>query len=78
MEYCHRTDYRMLISEIGEHHKKQMEDMSFEFEEKYKNLAHNEKLIQLNVETLQKFADKLDKERANERQMRMKLEEEYV
>ena len=30
------------------------------------------------METLQKFADKLEQERMNERQMRLKLEEEYA
>ena len=31
LEYCNRTDYKMLISQIGEEHQKQMEAMAASF-----------------------------------------------
>ena len=37
----------------------------------------NEKTIKENMGILQKYAQTLEKERLNERQMRLKLEEEY-
>ena len=40
--------------------------------------ANNEKAIKQNMEVLQKYAETLEKERMNERSMRLKLEEEYA
>ena len=43
----------------------------------FEQQAKNEKLLQQNMETMQKYSETLEKERQNERQMRLKLEEEY-
>ena len=34
LEYCCRTDYRMLISEISKEHKKEMENLDLEYQKK--------------------------------------------
>jgi hypothetical protein len=57
----------MLISEIGEEHQKQMEEMSAKYQARFEGLANNEKLLQQNMETLQKYSETLEKERQNER-----------
>lgn len=78
LEYCCRTDYRMLIQEITEEHKKVFEDLEEKYKIKFAEQANNEKIIKQNFEILQKYSETLEKERMNERQMRLKLEEEYT
>ena len=54
-----------------------MEEMEQKFKKQFGEQAKNEKLIKQNMEVMQKYAETLEKERMNERQMRLKLEEEY-
>ena len=54
-----------------------MEEMEQKFKKQFEEQAKNEKLIKQNMEVMQKYAETLEKERMNERQMRLKLEEEY-
>lgn len=78
LEYCCRTDYRMLIQEISLEHQKEMEHQEAKYQAKFAEQANNEKIIKQNMEILQKYSETLEKERMNERQMRLKLEEEYA
>jgi hypothetical protein len=78
LEYCCKTDYRMLISEISKEHKEEMDRMEREFQQKFNEQAQNEMQLKRNIETLQRFSDDLEKEKNSERQMRLKLEEEYM
>jgi len=78
LEYCCRTDYRMLISEISKEHKNELEKLDKEYQEKFKEQANNEKVLKQNMEILQKYSEELERERANERTLRLKLEEEYM
>ena len=78
LEYCCRTDYRMLISEISKEHKKEIEELELKYQARFTEQANNEKSIKQNMEILQKYSETLEKERMNERQMRLKLEEEYT
>ena len=78
LEYCCKTDYRMLISEISKEHKDEMEKLEKEYQAKFQEQAQNERLLKQNMEILQKFNKELEKERTSERQMRLKLEEEYM
>jgi len=78
LEYCCRTDYRMLIQEISQEHKKEMDEMERKYKTRFEEQANNEKVIKQNMEILQKYSETLEKERMNERQMRLKLEEEYT
>jgi hypothetical protein len=45
LEYCCRSDYRMLISEITTQHKKEMEDIEAKYQKLFEEQANNEKLI---------------------------------
>jgi hypothetical protein len=39
---------------------------------------NNEKILKQNMEVLQKYSEELERERTNERTLRLKLEEEYM
>ena len=78
LEYCCKTDYRMLISEISKEHKEEMDKLEKEFQAKFQEQAHNERILKQNMEILQKYNEEIEKDRTNERQMRLKLEEEYM
>ena len=78
LEYCCKTDYRMLISEISKEHKEELDRLESEFQKKFNEQAENERRLKSNLEILQKYSDDLEKEKNSERQMRLKLEEEYM
>ena len=78
LEYCCKTDYRMLISEISKEHKEEMDKLEMEFQQKFNEQAENERKLRENLEMLQKYSDKLEKDMNTEQQMRIKLEEEYM
>ncbi len=52
LEYCCKTDYRMLISEIAKEHKEEMERMQNDFQAKFEEQANNEKILKHNMEIL--------------------------
>lgn len=39
---------------------------------------NNEKILKSNMDVLQKYSEELERERTNERTLRLKLEEEYM
>ena len=78
LEYCCKADYRMLISEISREHKEELSQLEREFQLKFEEQSKNEKILKQNMEILQKYNEDLEKERTFERQMRLKLEEEYM
>lgn len=43
LEYCCRTDYRMLISEISREYEKKMEDLEEKYQTRFQEQANNEK-----------------------------------
>ena len=77
LEYCCRTDYRMLISEISKEHKAELDALDKEYQKKSEEQANNEKVLKENLDTQHKLCEELERERMNERQMRLKLEEDY-
>ena len=52
--------------------------MDRDFQSKCQEFLNNEKIMKQNMEVLQKFSEELEKERTNERTLRLKLEEEYM
>lgn len=78
LEYCCRTDYRMLISEISKEHKSELDKLDRDYQAKFQEQANHEKILRDTNDTLTKYAEELERERANERQMRQKLEEDYA
>ena len=67
LEYCCRTDYRMLISEISKEHKTELDKLDKDFQAKFREQADHEKILRDTNETLTKYAEELERERANEK-----------
>ena len=78
LEYCCKTDYRILIAEITDKHNQQLELIQAKFKEKIQTYIETEKVLKQNMETMRDYNDHLEKDRANEKQLRLKLEEEYM
>ena len=78
LEYCCKTDYRILIAEITDKHNQQLELIQARFKEKIQTYIETEKVLKQNMETMRDYNDHLEKDRANEKQLRLKLEEEYM
>jgi hypothetical protein len=53
-------------------------EIEADFDAKCKQFLNNEKILKQNMEVLQKYSEDLEKERTNERTLRLKLEEEYM
>lgn len=70
LEYCCRTDYRMLISEISKEQKSELERLDKDYQQKFQEQANHEKILRDTNDTLTKYAEELERERANEKQMR--------
>jgi len=67
LEYCCRTDYRMLISEISKEHKNEIEKLDRDYQAKFQEQANHEKILRDTNDTLTKYAEELERERANEK-----------
>ena len=68
----------MLISEISKEHKTQLEKLDKDFQKKSEEQAANEKVLKENLDTQQKLCEELQREMMNEKQMRLKLEDDYT
>ncbi len=52
LEYCCRTDYQMLISEISRNQKTEIERLESDYQQKFLEQANNEKVLRDNNDTL--------------------------
>jgi len=78
LEYCCRSDYRMLIQKISEEHKEAFDKQEAEYRARFEEQANKEKDLQKKVELLKVEAEELRKKWANEKGLRMKLETEFA
>lgn len=78
LEYCCRTDYRMLISEISKEHKAELEKLEKDFQNKSEEQANSEKVLKESLDYQQKHCEELAAEMNNERSMRTKLQEDFT
>lgn len=67
LEYCCRTDYRMLIAEISKENKAELDKLDADYQNKFQEQAANEKVLKENQEMLVKVNEELERERINER-----------
>jgi len=67
----------MLISELSTQHMEEVEELEKKYEDTIKDLMETKKVQNNNIDTLQKYFQKLERELANEKSTRMKLEEEF-
>ena len=78
LEYCCKTDYRILIAEITDKHHNEIDQIERMFKKKIQEYVDNAKIMKQNMDTMREYNDQLEKDRANEKQLRLKLEEEYM
>lgn len=78
LEYCCLTDYKMMITRVLDEHAVELERLNEEFAAKSQKFIDNETILKQNIATLQRSNEELEKDRANERTLRLKLEEEYM
>ena len=78
LEYCCRTDYRMLISEISKEHKAALEQLDRDYQKKAEEQANNEKVLKENLDIQQKMCEEIQREFEKEKHHRIKLEEDYT
>ena len=57
----------MLISENSKENKIEMEKLAEEYQAKFQEQANHEKILRETNDTLTKYAEELERERANER-----------
>ena len=78
LEYCCKTDYRILIAEITDKHNQELDDIEMTYKAKIFKMQDEEKILKKNMETMRNYNDTLEKERQNEKDLRLKLEGEYM
>lgn len=67
----------MLISEISNEFELKINAMESKYKRQFEEQANNEKKLKSEMETLQKQVETLEQDRQYERQLRLKLEEEF-
>ncbi len=59
LEYCSKSDYRLLISEISRQHKEQVEKMEIEYNEKLNVAYEKEAKLMENIDQLKKYLEQI-------------------
>ena len=78
LEYCCKTDYRLLICEVTAKHERETRELVQSYKEKIRERDGAMKTMKANMETMEENMDELAKEKEQEKQLRLKLEEEYM
>lgn len=68
----------MLISEVGKEYKLELEKLDADYNAKFQQQSIAEKELKKRQETLMKKNEELERERLSEKQLRLKLEEDYL
>lgn len=67
-----------MISEITDKYNHEMNEVEKKFKEKIQKYLDDEKVLKQNMETMRDYNEVLEKERQIEKNLRLKLEEEYM
>lgn len=78
LEYSCQSDYKLMIAQITSEHEKDKQRIKDDFKEKIEMQQNEMRMVKQNIFTMQVFQDQLEKDKANERSLRLKLEEEYM
>ena len=78
LEYCCKTDYRILLTDLAERHNKELHDIESKYKNDIQEYINNEKILRENMSTMRDYNEQLEREKANEKQLRLKLEEENM
>lgn len=74
LEYCCKSDYKMLISKISIEHKREMDKLEHEFTERCEELLKSEKSLKETIELQDEKLKLLETELESENEKRLKLE----
>ena len=78
LEYCCQNDYQMIITKISTEHDEVIEKLKDGFDLQCQDFYDNEKILKKNIAVLQLSNQELERDRTNERSLRLRLEEEYM
>jgi hypothetical protein len=68
----------MIITKISAEHDQVIEDLKSGFDLKCEEFIANERILKKNITALQQSNQELERDRTNERSLRLRLEEEYM
>ena len=78
LEYCCKTGYRILLAEMTDKHHEEMTEMQKSHKEKIEAYRRDLMIMRGNLEMQQNQCDEFEKDRDQEKTLRLKLEEEYM
>jgi hypothetical protein len=78
LEYACKTDYQLLISKITFKHEQDLAKVAKSFQDQAKEEFEHRKTLQQNLYALTVERERLEKSWNNEKDLRIKLEEEYM
>ena len=78
LEYSCKTDYKIMMAEVSTKYMESLENLLKENQERVQSYIENEHVFKQNIESMQAYQDKIEKEKQNEKTLRLKLEEEYM
>ena len=64
LEYCCKTDYRILIAELTDRHNNQINLIERTNKERIQQYIDDERIMKQNMQTMRDHMDQLEKERA--------------
>ena len=78
LEYACKTDYQLLISKITQKHEQDLAKVAKSYQDQAKEEFEQRQTLQQNLYALTLERERLEKSWNNERDLRLKLEEEYM
>ena len=67
-----------MMAEVSSKYQEQLEKLLQDNLARIQSYVENERVLKSNIDTMQSYQDKLEKDKQNEKQLRLKLEQEYM
>jgi golgin subfamily B member 1 len=78
LEYCCKSDYKMLVEEIHIQNEQKLKQMEVEYNHKLEEMKEDERNLKNEMSTMQNYSIILEREKLEEKNIRLKLEEELL
>lgn len=78
LEYSCKSDYQMLVDEVTVQNEQKMKQMEQDHHNKLKEFKEDERIMKEEMDIMQKYSTVLEREKLDEKNFRMKLEEELL
>ena len=78
LEYSCKSDYQMLVDQVTIQNEERMKQMEKEHRNELEDAKEDEKMMRNEMGVMQKYSSLLEKEKGDEKNIRMKLEEELL